>query len=88
MKIFWPRKIVANLTFYKKYVIIYRVSKNKNGTDTGRLTFIKKYDIIIMGENNNKPTGFRHIGRLYGAFRDFVGAYAASLSTEKIAIWG
>ena len=79
---------MANLTFYKKYDIIYRGSKIKSDTSTDRLTFIKKYVIIIMGENNNKPTGFTHSDRPYGAFRDFAGAYTASLSIEKFSIWG
>jgi hypothetical protein len=40
-----------------------------------------------MEENNNKPIGFTHRDRPYGAFRDFVGTHAASLSIEKFSIW-
>lgn len=52
---------IGNLTFIKKYDII----KKTTFLPTGNLTNYKNYDIIIMGENNNKPTGTQIPDRLH-----------------------
>ena len=52
------------------------------------LIFIKKYDIIIMGENNNKPIGLRskdlHMEDSRSAFRDNLDHMADRFRLKKI----
>ena len=52
------------------------------------LIFIKKYDIIIMGENNNKPIGLHskdlHMENSRSAFRDILGHMADRFRLKKI----
>ena len=52
------------------------------------MIFIKKYDIIIMGENNNKPIGLRskdlHMENSRSAFRDILGHMADRFRLKKI----
>ena len=66
---------VGDLTFIKKYVII----KKTAFLPIGHLTYIKKYVIILSGEAYDRSVL---------AFRENIGAYGISLSTEKNCIWG
>ena len=52
------------------------------------LIFYKKYDIIIMGENNNKPIGLRskdlHMENSRSAFRESLGHMVGRFTLKKI----